>query len=78
MRSAAAADLTPKCLDIGQEHNVRIYHDVCEKCKLDLVSTKNALNDAKSHVGGTDHSTTVIVAVVALIIGGLVGAASKN
>lgn len=66
------------CFDGEQVHNLRIYRNECEKCKLDLTDTILQLNEAKMNVGAPDHSMTVMVGVGGVLLGVLLGLAASQ
>lgn len=54
-------------------HNLNSYRIQCEKDKLDLTDTTLALKDARSQAISQDHSVTVVVGIIGVLVGVLLG-----
>lgn len=55
-----------------QLHQLNLYRVECEKCKLDVETLRQEVEDMKV-ANMPDHSLTVVVGFVALLLGTIVG-----
>lgn len=65
------------CYNSKQIGRINDFRKECEKCKLDLTDTVLALKDARSQVGSSDHSLTIVVGILMLFSGWAIGSSLK-
>lgn len=77
MSIKSQAQETETCYTPKQVSRINDYAKGCEKCRLDLTDTMLALKDARNQAGASDHSLTVVVGVLSLLIGAAIGSQLK-
>lgn len=77
MESKKSLAQNDTCLNANEMHNVNLYRIGCEKCKMDLDTTKLALKDSEERTVSQDHSLVVVVGASMFLLGGLIGSSLK-